>query len=99
MPFGLRCAKIGLAYFEEGRVVIMPYLCFSANSTVKSSLKLIGTGKLCVYCGRSSYSINFTLKLLFIPMSSRWRAKISLYSTIVCSSCFLSFPSIWDPSH
>ena len=82
LPFGLRCAKIGLAYFEEGRVVIKPYLCFSANSTVKSSLKFIGTGKLCVYIGRSSKSVNFTLKLFFIPMLSRWRAKISLYSNI-----------------
>ena len=80
LPLGLRCAKMGLAYFENGRVVMIPYLCISANSTVRSSLRLMGTGRLCVYTGLSFLGVRHTLNWLFIPMSSRWRAKMSLNS-------------------
>ena len=74
----------------------MPYLCINASSTVRSSFRLIGTGRFCVYMGRSSFGVSFTLKVFWMSMSS---AKMSLYSTIVCSSCFLSLPSICDPSY
>ena len=46
LPLGFRCANIGLAYLENGSVVIMPYLCMRANSTVRFSLRLMGTGRL-----------------------------------------------------
>ena len=45
-PLGFRCAKMGLAYLEKGRVVIIPYLWSRASSTVMSSFRLIGVGRL-----------------------------------------------------
>ena len=57
-PLGLRCAKIGLAYFEKGNVVMMPYLWSKANSTVISSFKCIGVGRLCLYAGLSLFLVN-----------------------------------------
>ena len=41
LPLGFRCAKIGLAYLEKGSVVIMPYQCMRASSTVRSSLRSV----------------------------------------------------------
>ena len=92
LPLGLRCAKMGLAYFENGRVVIIPYLCISASSTVRSSLRLMGTGRLCVYTGWSFLGDRQTLNWVFIPMSSRWRAKMSLNSTKMDSRFSRSSP-------
>ena len=59
----------------------------------------MGTGRLCVYVGRSSFGVSFVLKVLLMPMSSLCRAKLSWFSTKVCSSSFLPFPWMWDPSH
>ena len=75
LSLGFRCAKIGLAYSENGSVVTMPYLCIRASSTIRSSLRLIGAGRLCVYTGLSSCGVRLTLNCVFIPISSRWRAK------------------------
>ena len=41
LTFDCVCAKMGLAYLLNGRVVEMPYLCNSVNSTVKSSFRLL----------------------------------------------------------
>ena len=80
-PFGFFCANIGLAYFENGRVVIMPYLCNMANSTKMSSFRLIGAGRLWLYAEELSLSVNFTLNSSFMPISNRCRAKMSWNST------------------
>ena len=77
LPLGFRCANIGLAYLENGSVVSMPYLCMRASSTVRSSLRLIMTGRLRVYTGLSSCGVRLILYCVFIPISSRWRAKMS----------------------
>ena len=94
LPLGFRCANIGLAYLEDWRVVIMPYLCMSASSTVRSSLRFIGTGRLCVYTGLSSCGVRLTLNCVFILISSLWRAKMSWNSTMVFSRLSRSFPVI-----
>ena len=78
---------------------MIPYLCFSANSTVRSSLRLMGTGRLCVYTGLSFLGVRHTLNWLFIPMSSRWRAKMSLNSTRVDSRFSRSSPVINESFH
>ena len=73
----------------------MPYLCMRASSTVRSPLKLIGTGSnLCVYTGLTSFGVRLTLNCVFIQISSRWRAKMSFNSTIVSSKLSQSFPVI-----
>ena len=41
----LSLKKLGLAYFEKGKTVTISYFCKSANSTTKSSFRLIGIGK------------------------------------------------------
>ena len=89
---------MGLAYLENGCVVLIPYLCIKASSTVRSSLRLTGTGRLCVYTGFSFFGFNFTLKSLLMPMSRRWRAKISLYSIITSLSCCFSSPCMKESS-
>ena len=43
---GFPCAKIGLPYLVNGRMVKMPLLCNRANYTVMSTLMLIGVGRL-----------------------------------------------------
>ena len=45
-PLGFFCANIGLAYFENGSVVIIPYLWSYASSTNMFSLRLTGVGRL-----------------------------------------------------
>ena len=99
LPLGFRCANIGLAYLENGSVVIMPYLCMEANSTVRSSLRMIGTVRICVYTGLSSCGVRLTLSCVFIPISSLWRAKMSWNSTIVFSRLSRSFPVISESVH
>ena len=99
LPLGLRCAKIGLAYLENGSVVFMPYLCMRASSTVRSSLRLIGTGRLSVCTGLSSCGVRLTLNYVLIPISSRWRAKMVLNSTFVSSNLSRSFPVISESVH
>ena len=87
-PLGLRCAKIGLAYLENGKVVMIPYLCMSANSTVISSLRLMGVGRFWLLAGLSSFGVSFTLNSRFMPMSKRCLAKMSWISTRISSiSC------------
>ena len=61
------------------------------SSTVGSSLRLIGTSRLCVYTGLSSFGFKLILKCVFIQMSSVCRAKMSLNSTIVSSRFSRSF--------
>ena len=80
-------------------MVIIPYLCIQARSTVRSSLRLIGTRTLCVNTSASVLGVNLTLKLLLMPMSRRCLAKMSLYSALTSPSCFRSLSCISDPSH
>ena len=47
LPLGFRCANMGLAYLEKGSVVMIPHRCMRASSTVRSSLRLMGTGFVC----------------------------------------------------
>ena len=77
----------------------MPYLCMRASSIVRFSLGLVGTGRLCVYTGLSSCGIRLTLNGVFFRISNRWRAKMSLNSTIVSSSLSRSFPVISESVH
>ena len=90
-PFGFFCANIGLAYFENGRVVMMPYLCNMASSTKMSSFRFIGAGRLWLQAGESSSGVNFTLNSSFMPMSNLCRANISRNST--SNSSIFSFSS------
>ena len=59
-PLGLRRAKIGLACLENGKVVMIPYLCRWASFTVISHLRLIGVGRLWPKAGLSSFGVSFT---------------------------------------
>ena len=97
LPLAFRCANIGVAYSKNGSVVIMPYLCMRVSSTARSSLRIIGTGRLCVYTGLSSLGVKLTC--VFIPISSLWRAKMSCISTMVISRLSRSFPVIIESVH
>ena len=77
LPFGFFCAKIGVAYFENGNVAIIPYLCSSANSDIMSSLRFTGVGGIRLYAGGSSFGVSLMVISSFIPMSSLWRANMS----------------------
>ena len=46
LPFGFLFVNIRLASLLKGSVVIIPYLCSKASSTIMSSLRLIGAGRL-----------------------------------------------------
>ena len=46
LHFGFLCAKTGLPFLLNGKVVKLPYFCSEAKSTVMSSLKLIGVGRI-----------------------------------------------------
>ena len=70
LPLGFRWANMGLAYLKNGSVVIIPNQCMRASSTVRSSLRLIGTGRLCMYTSLSSFGVKLTLNCVFIPMKS-----------------------------
>ena len=86
---------MGLAYLENGRVVMIAYLCIKASSTVRSSLKFLG-----VYFGLSFLGVlEAYLSLVFIPMSRRWRAKMSLNSTMMESRFSRSSPVISESFH
>ena len=69
-PFGFFCAIIGLAYFENGSVVIMPSLCSMANSIRMSSFRLIGAGRGFGYrLGNSSFQpLDSLLNSSFMPI-------------------------------
>ena len=77
-PLGFCCAKIGLALFLNGSVVMIPCLCKRASSTSIPSLRFGGAGGLRLCAALSSLGINLTLKSLLIPMSNRCLVKISL---------------------
>ena len=96
LPLGFRCANIGLANLENGSVVIMPYLCMRASSIVRSSLRLMGTGRLWVYTGLSSFGVRLTLNCVFNPISSLWRAKCRETRQLWLSR---SFPVISESVH
>ena len=88
-PLGFRCAKMGLAYYEKGKTVIVPYLCMRASSTIRSSFRWIGMGKLWLYTTLLSFGKSLTLNSVFIPRSILCRANITWYSTrIFSTACF-----------
>ena len=96
---GLRWAKMGLAYFENGRVVMIPFLCFRASSTMRSFWRFMGTVKLCVYSGLSFLGVKHTLNCVFIPMSRRWRAKMALNLSVIDSRFSRSSSVISESFH
>ena len=96
---GLRWAKMGLAYLENGRVVMIPYLCFRASFSVRSFRRFMGTGKFCVYTGLSYLGVKHTLNCVFIPMSRRWRAKMALNLSVIGSRFSRSSPVIGESFH
>ena len=98
-PLGLRCAKIELSFLLNGKVVIIPWYCIGASSTVKFSFRFMGHGRLCVYAVWSFLFVSFNSYLSFTPMSSRCLAKISLNSTSVSSMWVLSWVSSCESSH
>ena len=98
-PLGLRCAKMGLTYFENVRFVMIPYRCISASSTVRSSLRLLGTGRLWVFTGLSFLGVRHTLNWVLIPMSRRWWTRMSLNSLLMESRVSRSSPVIDESSH
>ena len=60
---------MGLAYFEKGGTVMIPYLCIRVNCTIKSSFRWIGIGRFSLKIAPSSFGVGFTLKSVFIPIS------------------------------
>ena len=90
LPFGLRCSNIVSAGLNNGRVVIIPYLCISTYATVMSSLRLTGRARLWVKKEFLFFGVNFTSKMLLIPLSCRCLSEISLYSTMVDADCLFS---------
>ena len=89
-PLGFRCAKMGLAYFDKGKTVIIPYLCMRVSSTIKSSFSWIGMGKLWLYTALSSFGVSLTLNSVFIPISILCLPSISWYSTKIFSTVYFS---------
>ena len=80
---------MGLAYLEKGSTVMIPHLCIWANSTIRSSFRWIGIGRLWLYTALSSLGVNFTLNSVFIPISILCLANMSWYSTrIISIACF-----------
>ena len=73
---------------------MIPFRCISASSTVRSAL--MGTGRLWVNTG---LRVRHTSNWLFIPMSKRWRSKLSLSSTMMDSRFSRSWPVIIESSH
>ena len=96
LSMGFRWAKIRLAYFEKGCSVMIPYRCVRASSTVRSSLRFIGTNRIWLWTCLSSFGVKLTLNCVFIPMLDRWRAKMSLNFTIAASKISRSFPVICE---
>ena len=88
---------VDLTHLEKGSGVMIPYMCMRA--TVRSSLRLMGIGRLCVITSLSSCGVRLTLNCVFIPMSSLWRKKMSSNSTIVGSRRSRSFPVISESVH
>ena len=98
-PLGSRCAKIGLAFFENSSFVMMPKRCIKASSTVKLSFRLIGTVRLWVYTGLTFSGVKRTLNCVFIPMSSRCHASMLLKSIIRDTRLSRSSPVITESFH
>ena len=88
-PLGFFYAKMGFAFFEKGKNVIIPYLCISASSTIRSFFRWIGIGRLWLYTTLSSFGLSFTLNSVFIPLSILCLATISRFSSrIISTACF-----------
>ena len=80
---------MGLAHLEKGSTVMIPESCIRANSTIRSSFRWNGIGRLWLYTVLSSQGVNFSLNSVFIPISILCLAKISWYSTRISSiACF-----------
>ena len=80
---------MGLEYLEKGSTVMIPYLCIRASSTIRSSFRWIGIGRLWLYTDLSSLGVNYTLNSVFIPISILCLANMSWYSTRMSSiACF-----------
>ena len=62
---GLPCAIMGLAYLEKGSTVMVPSLCFRANSTIMSSFKWIGISRFWLQTALSSFGVIFTLNSVY----------------------------------
>ena len=76
-----------------GNVVMMPYPYINASSTSRSSSRLVGVRRLCAYTGSSCLGVSLILNLVFLPTSSRCRAKMVWYLTRRLSICWRSCPS------
>ena len=101
LPLGFLCAKMGLANFENGKTVMIPYLCIRVSSTIRSSFRCIGTGRFWLQTIFSSFGVSFTWNSVFIPISILCLANMSWYSTRISSTtCFLiSVSSVWVQSN
>ena len=89
-PLGLLCANMGVAYSKKSSTVNNPFLCIRANSTIRSSFKRTGIGRIWLYTAFLSFGVSFTLISVFIPISILCLAKMSWQSlrisSIACSS-------------
>ena len=95
-PMGFLCAKMGQAYFEKSRTMMIPYLCIWTNSAIKSSFRWIGIGKFWLLTALSSSGVSLTLNSVFIPMSILCLASMSWYSTRMSSTPgFLVLWAVW----
>ena len=96
-PFGIRCLNIREEYLLYGSVMMIQNSCISANSTRRSSFRLVGVGRLCAYTGSSCLGVSLILKSVLMPMSRRCCAKIMWYLTssasILCCSCSVRIES------
>ena len=88
-PLGSRSKNAGLALLLKSEVVILPYLCSKANSTMISHLRLIGAGKLWLHAGLSSSGVGWILNSELIPMAKRFPTKMSWNSTSSASTVSL----------
>ena len=74
-------------YLLYGNVVMMPYSCINASSTIRSSLRLVGVGSLCAYTGSLCFGVSLILNSVFMPISRRSRANLFWYLTRRSSIC------------
>ena len=89
-PFGFLCKNVGLAYLLKGNVVMMPYFCSRDSSTRMSSLRLLGLGRLWPKAGLLFTGVSCTLNSPLIPISIRYRTKMSWNSTRRASTACLA---------
>ena len=81
-------ANIGISSLEKNQLVFFLFFCIRANSTIRSSLKWIATGKFLLDLALPSFEHIFTFFPVSFAFSILCRAKISWYSSRISSTAF-----------